>query len=509
MTLTRFFNQKAQDFCLSVVDVRAAECSAYDEDGLAPGTLMRRAGRAALELIKCRYADMQTLWICCGSGNNGGDGYVLAGLAADAGYAVVLLEVGSRKTTSSEALAAREFALQRALRVEAHLPAEFDNKTLIVDALLGIGFRGTLRAEMQQVCAAINSCHAAVLALDVPSGVNADSGYVCADAVNADCTLEFIAAKRGLLTGPARDCVGDRYTDSLGIDLSRGDYQKIPLLDSSLMASVVVPRSMASHKGNYGHLLVIGGDQGMGGAAILAAQAALVTGCGKVSLATRACHVSATLTRVPEVMVSAVEHYNQILPLLSRADAIVIGPGLGRGSWGQQMLLAAISAAKPLLLDADALALIPAMDFDSSGWCITPHPGEAASLLGIAAADVEKDRFAAAQALVAKIPSTLVLKGSGSLLQNESGELAICAAGNPGTARAGMGDVLSGLIGGMMARGIPTYDAAKAGVWLHAAAADELVNTTGENALLPTTLLVFLPAFLADLGQTACGDSCG
>jgi len=252
------------------------------------------------------------------------------------------------------------------------------------------------------------------------------------------------------------------------------------------------PRRRDAHKGDHGHVLCIGGESGAGGAVVLCAQAALRCGAGLVSVATRAAHVPALLARQPEAMAHAVEAAPALAPLLARADVVAVGPGLGQGAWGRAMLEAALGCGKPLVLDADALNLLAAspraLPADA---VLTPHPGEAARLLGSDVAAVQSDREGAARVLAERLGAVVVLKGAGSLVAAPAREPRLVRAGNPGMATGGMGDVLTGVVAALRAQGLDAFDAASCGALLHAHAGD-LAARDGERGLLPTDLLPWL-----------------
>ena len=253
------------------------------------------------------------------------------------------------------------------------------------------------------------------------------------------------------------------------------------------------PRPRDSHKGANGHVLCIGGDHGSGGAILLCAQAALRTGAGLVSVATRAAHVPALLARQPEAMAHAVESADALAPLVARASVIAIGPGMGQGEWGRAMLDAALAASKPLVLDADALNLIAAAPRAlPAGAILTPHPGEAARLLETDTASVQADRNAAALALVQRHGAVVVLKGAGTIVAAAGRVSRVVAAGNPGMATGGMGDLLTGVIAALRAQGLDAFDAASCGALLHAHAGDLAAREGGMRGLLPSDLLSFL-----------------
>lgn len=253
------------------------------------------------------------------------------------------------------------------------------------------------------------------------------------------------------------------------------------------------PRPRDSHKGANGHVLCIGGDHGSGGAIVLCAQAALRTGAGLASVATRAAHVPALLARQPEAMAHAVESADALAPLFARASIIAIGPGLGQGAWGRAMLAAALAASKPLVLDADALNLLAAAPRAlPAGTILTPHPGEAARLLDSDIASVQGDRNAAALALLQRYGAVVVLKGAGTIVAAPGRIPRVVAAGNPGMATGGMGDLLTGVIAALRAQGLDAFDAASCGALLHAHAGDLAAREDGMRGLLPSDLLPWL-----------------
>lgn len=252
---------------------------------------------------------------------------------------------------------------------------------------------------------------------------------------------------------------------------------KHPLSEIQLLTADQLPRlsgrSRDAHKGQFGHVLLIGGDLGFAGAALLGAESALRSGAGLVSLATRGEHVAAAGARLPEVMALGVHSANQLMGLLERSSVVVIGPGLGQGAWGRSLLSAAANAVLPQVWDADALNLLALGEMSMpAGSVMAPHPGEAARLLGISTAEVQADRPAAARALSLRYATVVVLKGAGSLIASPDGRLARCDAGHPAMATAGLGDVLAGLIGGLLAQGLAVFDAACLAVWLHASAGE-------------------------------------
>jgi NAD(P)H-hydrate epimerase len=349
---------------------------------------------------------------------------------------------------------------------------------IVLDALLGTGLSGAVREPYAQAIRLLNASGLPVLAVDMPSGLCADSGQVLGVAVRAQLTVSLIGLKLGLFTGDAPDWIGELLFDDLQADPALIAAQACV---AQRLAGANVPRLPARprsvHKGQLGHVLVVGGDRGFAGAALLAAQSALRAGAGMVSLASRGEHMAAAQARIPEVMSFAVASANQLRALGAAASVWVVGPGLGQGAWGRSLLsLAAITGA-PQVWDADALNLLAAGAVKMpAGGVITPHPGEAARLLGSSTAAVQADRPAAALALAQRYQTVCVLKGAGTLLADPAGQLLLCDRGHPAMAGAGLGDVLAGLIGALLAQGLPALAAASLAVWLHARAGERLAE---------------------------------
>jgi NAD(P)H-hydrate epimerase len=367
--------------------------------------------------------------------------------------------------------------------VESDLP----EAELHVDALYGIGLNHAPEPLVARVIDCINGSRRPVFALDIPSGLNADTGHCSGAVVSADATITFIADKRGLHTGQADDHVGELELATLGVP--GNVWQNVPVDARLLGVDALSPRPRHANKGDNGHVLVIGGDHGMAGAARLAGESALRTGAGLVSVATRAEHVSAMNATRPELMAHAVDGPQALQPLLQRASVLAVGPGLGRSAWGHALWLTALEAGMPLVLDADGLNLLAREPRQfSAPTVLTPHPGEAARLLGVTIDDIEKDRFAAVRELAKKHTAVVVLKGSGSLIAHPDGRLDVCPWGNPGMASGGMGDLLTGVIAALLAQGCTAWRAACMGVGLHARAGD-MAAQQGERGLLASDLL--------------------
>lgn len=496
----------------------AAACRALDAAGSAAHGisgyhLMQRAGEAGLALLLSRWPSARVLTICCGKGNNAGDGYLVAAGARALGLEVELLEVVPPAALAGDAVRARQDALAAGVVPRADWPTAASGD-VIVDALLGTGLKGDLRPAFAAAVRWINGAGRPVLALDLPTGVDADTGAVSDPVVHADATLQFVGRKLGLHTGPGVAVAGERHFAALG--LGAAVYRQHPglpwLVWDDLPAHARLPRRPRdAWKQQFGHVAVLGGDEDMGGAVILAAEAALRAGAGLVTVITRAAHRAPLLARRPELMVVAADHPEGRAGALARATCLVVGPGLGREAWGHDLLQAALAARKPMVLDADGLQCLAALGARPQAPVVaTPHPGEAAALLGLSSREIQRDRPGAALALAARLGGAVVLKGAGSLVAEAVGGhaprlLGVCGHGNPGMATAGTGDVLAGLVGGVLAQGLDPGGAAIAAACLHSAAGDRVAAKLGERSLLAGDLVPEIVALLAAAERAAHG----
>lgn len=451
----------------------AAQVRALDAQLIAAGTtgfeLMQRAARATWRAIVRHWPDASELTVLAGHGNNAGDGYLVATLARRAGWSVRVLTVGEPRRLQGDAANAHAEAVAVGVPVEPWSD-ESDLRGVLLDALLGTGLSGEVREPYVRAIDTINVSGLPVAAVDIPSGLCADTGRVLGTAVTADLTVTFIGLKLGLFTGDAADRVGELIFNDLHADpdIVEAAPATARLLQPANLPGLT-PRARTSHKGKFGHVLLIGGDRGFGGAIQMSAESALRCGAGMVSMATRNEHVSAALTRLPEVMVQGTHSANQLMGLLEQVSVLVVGPGLGQAAWGRSLLSAAANASLPQVWDADALNLLSSGAVSLPAHCvITPHPGEAARLLGISTAQVQADRPAAAHALSKQYAATVILKGAGSLIASPDGRLSVCSQGHPAMATAGLGDVLAGVVGALLAQGMDGFDAACLAVWLHA-----------------------------------------
>lgn len=472
-------------------DLRHAEKEAADSLGITLYELMQRAGEAAFNVTRTAYPESSHWLILCGHGNNGGDGYVVARLAVAAGIHVTLLAVESDKPLPEEASAAREAWLNAGGVIHATdivWPEEID---VIIDGLLGTGLRSAPRDPVATLIARANAHSAPVVALDIPSGLMAQTGTTPGAVIQAAHTVAFIALKPGLLTGKARDVTGTLHHNALGLESwLAGQETHVSRVDASLLAQWLPPRRPTSHKGDHGRLVIIGGDHGTAGAIRMTGEAALRCGAGLVRVLTRIENSAPIITARPELMVHELTPQS-LEESLEWADVVVIGPGLGQQAWGKQALQKVENFRKPMLWDADALNLLAINPDKRHNRILTPHPGEAARLLNCSVAEIESDRLLSARRLVKRYGGVAVLKGAGTVVASDEA-LGIVDAGNAGMASGGMGDVLSGIIGALLGQKLPLYDAACAGCVAHGVAADKLAARYGTRGMLATDLFCTL-----------------
>ena len=478
----------------TAAQARQIDRMAIDHWGFDGYALMERAGAAAFSYLNQRWPDAARIAVVCGTGNNGGDGFVVARLAHEAGLAVTVVLVGSRGRIHGEASQALA-CYKAAGGTIAESWDPIDSADLIVDGLLGTGFVGELRPEHQRIIDAINTLETPVVSLDVPSGLNADTGMPQPVAVRAALTITFIVPKQGMDTGSGPDHFGNVVL--AGLELPAGLVQteqpSAVRLQLDRLRLDWPARNKNCHKGQFGHVMVVGGSQGYAGAGVLAAESALRAGAGLVTLAAHSSAVQAALVRCPALMTTDLADRGALTQYLSDADVLVVGPGLGTDTAAQSVLAMALALGKPTVLDADALSLLAE---HSEGLpelppttIMTPHPGEAARLLGTGTDRVNQDRYAAVSELAQRWQANIVLKGCGSLVTDPSERpVGVCIYGNPGMATAGMGDVLAGLLGALLAQGLPPRQAAEFGVCVHAKAADLATERCGKVSLLPTDL---------------------
>lgn len=439
--------------------------------------LMERAGLAAAHLAGELAQTGRRVVVIAGPGNNGGDAFVVARHLKQAWFNVEVLFAGDAAKLGRDATA----AFKRWGEAGGTLVDECPRVTdcgLIVDGLFGIGLQRELTGRYAQLVAWINSAACPVLALDVPSGLESDTGRVLGCAVRATHTVTFIGLKPGLLTLEGPDHCGEVSAETLGLDAPSLVPPTGHIIGGAVLESALPPRRLNTHKGDYGSIGIIGGASGMVGAALLAARAALKLGAGRVYVGLSAQDAPRVDLVQPELMLRRAEEVCAIEHL----TALAIGPGLGVAADAQTLLASALATSLPLVLDADALNLTAGhvhfcetLARREAPTVLTPHPAEAARLLGVATAEVQRDRVGSARGIAERFRCGVVLKGAGSVCAWPSGNWAINTSGNPGMASAGMGDVLTGILAALLAQRVTPELALEAGVYLHGAAADTLV----------------------------------
>ena len=474
----------------SVATVREIDRTAIEDEGIAGYTLMTRAGAAALSEARRCFPEAKRWQVVCGAGNNAGDGYVVARLAASEGIIVSVVALVDPETLQGDAaLAYVDFVAEggTVLPWAGQLDSEAD---LIFDALLGSGLERDVDGDFALAVAAINTHTANVVALDLPTGLHGDSGAVMGFAVRADLTVTFVGLKAGLFLRNGRDYYGRLAFADLGIPAKcrQSSLSEFRRIDNDHLQRSLPSRRRTAHKGDFGHVLVVGGGAGMPGAVRLCGEAALRAGAGRVSIATDPAHASNIVMSRPELMSHGISSVAELQPLLEIADVVAFGPGLGRSPWAQDLVTALAADEHPSVWDADALNWLAESPQKRENRVITPHPGEAATLLGSSAAEIQADRLAASKHLAERYGCVAVLKGSGTLISSTSGAPWICTAGNPGMAAPGMGDVLTGIIAALLAQGFAPEEGAAIGVEVHARAGDRAAED-GERGLLASDLL--------------------
>ncbi len=477
--------------------VRALDRAAINTAGIPGVELMNRAGAACLHAMLQRWPGIQRIAVVCGSGNNAGDGYVVARLAQQAGHRVRVVQLGDISRLGADARACYDRMRSAGIEPEAKVDL-CDWPDLIVDALFGIGLARAIEGDYRAMVEQINDAGAPVVSIDIPSGIAANSGVRLGVAVAAALTVTFIGRKQGLYTGDGPAHCGDIVFDDLGVPAAIVDAAAATanLLGATDLAGRFMPRSRIAHKGNNGHVLVIGGAPGFSGAARLAGEAACRVGAGLVSIALHPDSVAGANSGRPELMVHGIATSEALLPLLRRASVVALGPGLGQSTWATGLLATVLERDRDrmLVLDADALNLIAQEPVALPRAVLTPHPGEAARLLGTTTAAIHADRFAAAAALHERYRGVVVLKGAGTIVADD-GVPSLIGAGNPGMGTGGMGDVLTGVIAGLAAQGIAPGAAARFGACVHAVAGDRAAGA-GERGLLAGDLMPHLRALV-------------
>jgi NAD(P)H-hydrate epimerase len=487
----------------TAAQVAALDRIAIEQFGVPGEQLMARAGEAAYDLLRKNWPDAKRVVVVAGVGNNAGDGYVLAKSALLGDLETSVLQLGdvAKLSSISRHYHDQYLAAGGALETFESIPADTE---VIVDAVFGIGLDREVTGSWAQALQIVNESDTSILSIDIPSGLNADTGRIMGVSIKADITMSFIALKQGMFTANGPECCGKIVFDAL--DVPAKIYSSSILSARRLawvdMRAEIKPRSRSAHKGSFGHLLVIGGNKGYGGAAMLSATAALRTGCGLVSLLTHPDNRSAALAYCPDLMVQGYQPETSFESLLEKATVVAIGPGLGTDEWACALWERVRELKKPMVVDADALNLLARHPQAGQDWVLTPHPGEAARLLGVSTNQVQADRFEVLRKLVERYRSKIVLKGSGTLI-NSGQQLppGVCSDGNPGMATAGMGDVLTGVLGSLLAQGYVPGLAVEMGVCMHSAAADQVAKEKGMAGMIASDVVELLPQFMTPVSR--------
>lgn len=461
--------------------------------------LMTKAGVGVYNQLLKKCATPKLVWIFVGKGNNGGDGYIVAQCLLNSKIAHRVFAIGM-PYPGTEAFKAYEAYRSLGGKVEIALPTESKIKpTVVVDALLGTGISSAPRSPVDEWILFINRLNVFTISIDVPSGVNADTGAVEGDCVQANLTVATLALKPGLLTSEAVDYVGEVVLEDLGVDLQSyyGMLQNeienaapFPILSQTFedIEDDLPVRLSSANKGDSGKVLIIGGDRGFGGASMLCAMGAMRAGAGLVKVATDPSNVQALNSLMPEVM--TVDFYdNQMLSkALAWADVVAIGPGLGTSTRARELVLLVENLDKSLIFDADALNIL-ALD---GGFCrhriLTPHPGEAARLLSCTVSEINQDRLQACARLAEKYGGVVLLKGAGSIVC-DGRTLTIIKEGSPSMATGGMGDLLTGITSALLAQGLSLQTAMVSAACLHGRAG----FLAGQNGIIGTIATDLLP----------------
>jgi hydroxyethylthiazole kinase-like uncharacterized protein yjeF len=508
---------------LSAEQMRRADARAIDDHGIPSLTLMETAGRGVAEALVReipRLADRPVV-ICCGKGNNGGDGLVVARHLARLGVTPRVVLAARGGDLAADAAVNLTRARDAGLAIEELsddpvsrqlFPAP-DEDTVVIDALLGTGVKGGARGLTARVIEQINHVRGTVVAIDLPSGVDADAGSLPGPAVRADLTWTLCRPKPCLVLEPAASLAGRWQVLDIGIpDAAVGaEHADLEWLDEAAAAALLPIRPRDAHKGMMGHLLALAGSRGKSGAAVLLARAALRSGVGLVTLGTPRCVQPVVAAAQPELMTEPLAETRAgtlgraalvaVLKLAASRDALAVGPGLGTDAGARGLVHELIKKRSlPCVLDADGLTAFGSDHRPRVGLLagahplvLTPHPGEAARLLGSTSAGVQSDRLSSVRQLSRNTGAVVVLKGHRSLIAHPDGRVAFNATGNAGMATAGMGDALTGVVGSLLARGLSGFDAARLGTYVHGAAGDLVAARFGEDGMIAGDLIDALP----------------
>ncbi len=508
-------------------EIMALDRYAIEQIGIPGSVLMENAGRSCSDWFADKFVAYYPgpVLVVAGKGNNGGDGYVMARVLSESGWQVTTLVLGEETAISGDAKVMLSIISRLGLSVHFISEAsEFkpffseNPPALVIDAIFGTGLQSTVRGLQAAAIKQINELNAPVFSVDIPSGVDGSSGRVCGVAVAADLTVTFDHAKIGHGSYPGAVYVGDLKVVDIGIPaIGRQIFSShVSLLDEADARALLPDRSTVGHKGTFGHLLILAGSPGKTGAAALAGNGATRSGCGLVTVATPASIHDIVEVKLTEAMsypladqdgLISLSAQEQITHMLVDRQALAVGPGLGQNYQLKELLkflLATVTV--PMVVDADGLNLLTGQlgclsDRDGGQVVLTPHPGEMARLTGLTVAEIEANRFEVAHDFAVKYGVVLLLKGAGTIIAAPDGRVNINSSGNDGLASGGSGDVLTGLIGGLLAQGLDGFAAASLGAWLHGRAAELVAIQQGSAGMVASDLILQFPVARQELSS--------
>lgn len=509
---------------LTAQDMRELDRATIEDVGIPGVVLMEIAGRSVADRVWkiARASGVQTAFIICGTGNNGGDGFVATRHLADRGMSCVVVILGRRDQIRGDAainlgaLLAFDVEVAECPDVIPHKYWDFAHSAVVVDAIFGTGLSREISGYTAEVIDRANALPGPKVAVDIPSGVEADTGHVLGTAFKADVTMTFGAANIGHFMHPGADLCGDVEVVPIGIPtFLTARTPGIDVIGPETVRANFPARPKDAFKNRFGHVLVVGGFQSMAGAALLCATAALRTGVGLADIATTRSAAMSIEGRQPEVMVHGafsdsgelIQYDPDVIRDIGNGKtALVLGPGLSVAPGVSQIIRDFLDLPIATVFDADALNMISSGDVSLPiGWVggppriITPHPGEASRLLGITTHEVQADRIGTARRLTEKTGAVVVLKGAGTLVAAPDGRMAIDLAGTPALATAGTGDVLAGCAGALLARGIDAFDAACSAVLIHSTAGRIAGNAVGEYSVIAGDVVMAIPDAIVEM----------
>ncbi len=504
---------------LSAEAMREVDRTAIEELGIPSMVLMENAAIGVVDAIGEIYEEAESAAIFCGPGNNGGDGLAIARHLAVRGYDVQVFLVAGRRGMRGDAevqlgICRRQgLAIQEVADEDGVVEAleEAREADLIVDALFGTGLSKPLEGLLADLVQGLNDLPVPRVSVDLPSGLNGSKSEPLGPHIKSDLTVTFAAPKIAHVFPPASESVGELVVTDLGIppelvEEAEEEGGALHLLVGEELAGLLPERQPGTHKGDYGHVLLVAGSPGKAGAAILAARAAVRSGAGLVTVAVPESILNVVDLGSIESMTLPLRSLDRVLEAIEGKSVLAMGPGLGQeDETVAAVRRIALEVSLPLVLDADGINAFAGRAAELAGrsaeTVLTPHPGELGRLLGISTSEVQGDRIAAARRAAAEAEAVVVLKGYRTLVATPGGEVHVNTTGNPGMASGGTGDVLTGLIAGLLAQGLGALDAARLGVYLHGLAGDLAAARTGEAALAAGDLLTYLPAAFLELEE--------